>query len=185
MKPIWGISVVAAGALITPLAASAGAVNGNVGVEGHVNILACSLGTVAAQDGIFNVGVLVDTSTGYLASNLSVPPKILSGSFCSARSNITISATPMKAQASNGAPPAGFSAGVDYTATAAGWTSSPAVYTTSTAANPAATQMQPTAFSGNITVSLSNFTTTGGDTLRLVTDPLYQGIVTITLAAAS
>ena len=185
MKSIWGISVVAAGTFFLPPAASAGAVNGSVGVEGHVKNLSCSLGTVAAQDSIFDVGVLIDTSTGYLASNLSVPPKTLSGSFCSTRSNITISATPMKAQSSTGTPPGGYSADVDYTATAAGWTTSPAVYATSSAANPAASQTRPTAFSGDITVSLSNFATVGGNTLRLVSDPLYQGIVTITLAAAS
>ena len=45
--------------------------------------------------------------------------------------------------------------------------------------------MQPSAHSGDITVSLSNFATKGGNTLRLVGDPLYQGTVTVTLSAAS
>jgi hypothetical protein len=167
------------------VAAMAGEADGRVSIKGHVTNQVCTLGTVGANDSIFNVGVLVDTSTGYLSSNLAVPPKILSGSFCNTKSVISISATPMTAQDVGASAPSGFSQGVDYTATASGWTTTPAAYTTSAAANPGASQIQPTAFSGNITVSLSNFATTGGNTLRLVSDPLYQGIVTITLAASS
>jgi hypothetical protein len=167
------------------MAAGTGQVNGSVSLKGHVTNQICTLGTVNANDSIFNVGVLVDTGTGYLSSNLAVPPKILSGSFCNTKSVISIVATPMKAQDVGASAPSGFSQAVDYTATASGWTTTPAAYTTSAAANPGASQIRPTAFSGDITVSLSNFATTGGNTLRLVSDPLYQGIVTITLAASS
>src|SRR6185437_10845828 len=97
MSWIKGISVIAAaGTLFVPLAVSAAPVNGSVSVQGHVTNLSCTLGTVAATDSIFNVGVLVDTATGLLAPNLSVPPKILSGSFCNTASRLSIAATPMR-----------------------------------------------------------------------------------------
>lgn len=185
MNRVYGIALACAGAVFAPLAASAASVNGQVGVEGHVTNEVCTLGTVAAQEGAFNVGVLVDTTTGYLASNLSVPSKTLTGSFCNTRSTISISATPMRAQSFSGDLPAGYADSVDYTATASGWTTAPAVYSTGSPANAAASQTRDTPFSGDIVVSLSNFTTTGANTLRLVSDPLYQGIVTITLTVAS
>lgn len=185
MKRILGIAAAAAGIVFMPVAACAGDASGSVGIKGRVANLVCSLGPVSAQDSIFDVGVLIDTTTGYLASNLAVPSKTLSGSFCSSRSTITVSATRMTAQSAAGTPPDGFSQNVDYTASASGWTTAPAVFATGSAANAAASQTRQTAFSGDITISLSNFTTTGGNALRLVADPLYQGIVTITLAVAS
>jgi hypothetical protein len=76
----------------------------------------------------------------------------------------------------------GFSRTVHYRATASGWTPNPAVFNTGGATNTAATQERATAFQGDISVSIADFTTGGGDTLRLVADTAYQGIVTVTLA---
>jgi hypothetical protein len=165
-------------------AALAGDVTGTVSVGGHVTNFSCTIGSNAGDD-TFDLGVLVDLATGLLKQNLAVPSKTLSGSFCTTRSVITVSAAPMSAQSSNGTAPSGFSSQVDYTATASGWAPSPAVYQTGQAVNPAASQIRSTAWSGDILITLTGFTTTGGNTLRLVSDPLYEGAVTITLSVAS
>jgi len=162
-----------------------GTVNGTVGITGQVTNFSCTLGPIPAGDNVFDLGVLIDTSTGRLRSDLSVPPKTISGSFCNARSVITVSATRMRAQSFSGSLPSGFSNAVDYQATASGWTDTPAVYATGSVSNTAASQIQPLPFTGDITISLSDFTTTGGNLLRLVSDPLYQGTVTVTLTVAS
>jgi hypothetical protein len=153
-------------------------------VTGNVPAL-CSAGTLSEGNGVFAVGVLVDLSTGFLRNDLSAPPKVLQGSFCTSRSTITVAATPLVAQAFTTTPPTGFSKTVNFTATAAGWTPAAASFTTGSATNPAAVQTRDTGFTGNITVSIGNFSTGGGPTLRLVEDPLYQGAVVVTLAAAS
>ena len=165
-------------------AQSTTATSGPFPVTGNVPIL-CTAGTLSNPDGVFAVGVLVDLTTGLLRTDLSAPPKVLQGTFCSSRSTITISATPMVAQNFAAVAPAGFSKTVNFTASAAGWTPNPAVFTTGAAANPNAVQTRNTGFTGDITVSIGSFTTGGGPTLRLVEDPLYQGAVTVTLSAAS
>ena len=153
-------------------------------VVGNVPAM-CVGGTLAGTGATFDMGVLIDLNTGLLRTDLAAPPKILSGSFCSARSTITDAATPMSAQTFTTTPPAGFSRVVHYTATAAGWTTTPASYATGAASNPAAVQTRATAFSGDITVSVGSFATDGGATQRLVADTNYQGNVTVTLAVAS
>lgn len=153
-------------------------------VIGNVPVL-CTAGTLSEDNGVFAVGVLVDLSTGLLRTDLAAPPKVLHGTFCTSRSTITIEASPLVAQASTNSPPAGFSNMVHFTATAEGWTPSPAVFTTGAAANPASVQTRETGFTGDIIVSIGDFTTDGGPTLRLVEDPLYQGAVIVTLAAAN
>jgi hypothetical protein len=160
------------------------AVAGPFPVIGNVPAL-CAGGTLSAANGTFDVGVLIDTSTGFLLPTLSAPNKVLNGAFCSSRSTITVSATPMTAQNFTAAPPTGFSRTVNYTATASGWTDTAAAFTTGAATNAAATQSRSTAFTGNITVGVANFTTGGGNTLRMVADTNYQGLVTVTLAVAN
>ena len=123
--------------------------------------------------------------SGELRTDLSAPSKVLHGTFCSSRSTITVSASPLVAQAFTTTPPTGFSKTVNFTATAAGWTPNVASFTTGAGANPNAVQTRNTGFTGDITVSIGSFTTGGGQTLRLVEDPLYQGAVVVTLAAAS
>lgn len=152
-------------------------------VIGNVPAL-CTGGTLVGGNGTFDLGVLIDTTTGLLRSDLAAPAKVLAGSFCSARSTINIVATPMTAQNFASAAPAGFSSSVDYTATASGWTTTPAAFSTALSANPAGTQTRATAFTGDITVGLAGFATTGGNALRLVADPSYRGLVTVTLTAA-
>jgi hypothetical protein len=153
-------------------------------VVGNVPAM-CVGGTLAGTGSTFDMGVLIDLNTGLLRNDLAAPPKVLTGSFCSARSTIAVTATPMTAQTFTSTPPTGFSRTVDYTATAAGWTTTPASYATGAGTNPAAIQTRATAFSGDITVSVGSFSTGGGAIQRLVADTNYQGNVTVTLAVAS
>ncbi|MFO1255487.1 MAG: hypothetical protein U1E37_07435 [Sphingomonadaceae bacterium] len=155
----------------------------HVGVIGTVPQM-CFGGTLNGSD-TFDLGILIDTTTGQLRSDLNASPKILVGSMCTSRSTITVTATPLTAQGFTVAPPTGFSSAVDYTATASGWTATPASYNTAAAANAAATQGRATAFTGDITVAISDFATTGGNALRLVADEDYRGLVTVTLAAVN
>lgn len=153
-------------------------------VTGNVPAL-CSGGTLDNNQGTFDLGVLINTSTGFLRTDLSAPARTLAGAFCSAQSTITVAATPLVAQNFTATPPSGFSRSVDYTATASGWTTTPASFTTSAANNTAATQTRSTAFTGDIAVGVANFATTGGNALRMVADTNYRGTVTVTLAAAN
>lgn len=144
----------------------------------------CSTGTITGGNSTVDLGVLTETSTGFLRTDLAAPPKVITGSFCSSLSTIRVEATRMLAQNFTATPPAGFSRTVDYQATASGWTTTPAVFSTTQTTNSAATQSRTTAFTGDITVSLSDFTTGGGDALRLVADQTYRGTVIVTLTAA-
>ncbi len=96
----------------------------------------CAGGTLVGGNDTFDLGVLIDTTTGFLRTDLAAPGKVLSGAYCSGRSTITVAATAMAAQNFTAAPPAGFSRTVDYTATAAGWTTTPASFATAAASNP-------------------------------------------------
>lgn len=155
----------------------------NVGVVGTAPAM-CFGGTLTGT-GTYDLGILIDTTTGQLRTDLAAPTKLLVGSFCTGRSTITVLATPLAAQNSTVAPPDGFARSVDYVATASGWTTTPAAYNTATAANSAATQTRASAFTGDITVAISGFTTSGGNSLRLVADDNYGGLVTVTLAAVN
>jgi hypothetical protein len=158
---------------------------GPIQITGFVPDNICTLGSLSDGDNLFDVGVLVDTATGLLRPDLSAPPKVLTGTQCSSRSQLSIAATQMTAQAFLATPPEGFARGVDYTATASGWTPVAARYSTGAAANAAASQIRETAGAGDITISLSSFATAGGPTLRPVADETYQGAIVVTLAAAS
>jgi len=151
-------------------------------VTGNVPAL-CSGGTLTGEGGTFDLGVLVDTTTGFLRTDLSAPARVLGGAFCSARSTITVNATRLAAVNYTAVPPAGFSRQVDYTATASGWTPTAASFATAAASNPAASQTRDNAFTGDIAVSVSDFATTGGTALRPVADTAYRGLVTVTLSA--
>lgn len=145
----------------------------------------CSGGAVTGGNTTYDLGVLVDTATGLLRTDLAAPDKVMAGSFCSTRSTISVTATPMTAQAFVGTAPSGFSRQVHYTATASGWTTTPASFSTAAAANPGASQSRATAFSGDITIGVSGFATAGGNALRLVADPQYSGQVVVTLTAVN
>ena len=153
-------------------------------VTGNVPAL-CSGGTLTNGNTSFDLGVLINLATGFLRTDLAAPPKVLTGAFCTSRSRITVNATPLQTVTNTGAPGTGFSRTVHYTATASGWTTSPAVFATGAATNSGASQDRSTAFTGDITVSIGSFSTAGGDLLRLIADPSYQGTVTVTLAVAS
>lgn len=180
--------ILAAGVFVAVSASSAAAQSAtdtkSFAVTGNVPAL-CSGGTVAGTGSTFDLGVLIDTTTGLLRTDLAAPPKILTGSFCSSRSTITVSATPLAAQNFTATAPAGFSRTVDYTATASGWTTTAASFATGAGSNPGATQTRLTAFSGDIAVAIGTFSTNGGSGLRLVSDTSYLGVVTVTLAVAN
>lgn len=158
---------------------------GPIEITGFVPNNICTLGSLSDGDNLFDVGVMVDTATGLLRNDLSAPPKVLTGTQCGSRSQLTIAATLMTAQAFVTTPPTGFSRGVDYTATASGWTPVAASYSTGAASNAAASQIRETGGAADIVISLSNFATSGGPSLRPVADDTYQGAVVVTLAAVS
>lgn len=179
-------ALIAAPIAATPGAALAQATNTStktVGVVGTAPAM-CFGGTLTGT-GSYDLGILIDTSTGQLRTDLAAPVKILVGSFCTGRSTITVLATPLAAQNSTVAPPTGFSRQIDYVATASGWTANPAAFNTATPANNAATQTRASAFTGDITVAISGFATSGGNALRLVADDNYRGLVTVTIAAVN
>jgi hypothetical protein len=144
----------------------------------------CTGGEVSGGNSTYDLGVLIDTTTGLLRDDLSAPDKLLIGSFCSTRSTIEVSATQMTARNSPATAPAGFSRAVNYVATASGWTETPASFDTAAATNPNASQTQPLPFSGDVTVGIDGFATQGGNALRLVADNEYRGEVVVTLTAA-
>lgn len=153
-------------------------------VVGNVPAM-CAGGTVTGGNSTFDLGVLADTTTGLLRTDLAAPAKTIAGSFCSTRSTITVAATAIAAQNTTATPPSGFARAVNYVATASGWTATPASFDTASTTNAAATQTRATAFTGDITVGIGSFATAGGNTLRLIADTNYSGQVTVTLAAAN
>ena len=167
-----------------PALAQSTSTTGPLPVTGSVPSL-CTAGSVSGGNTVFGLGVLINTSTGFLLNTLSAPPKIVTGSFCNSQSRVTITATPMTAPSAAGTPPSGFANAVNFTATATGWTPTAAQTTTGAANNPVATQSRSTPFSGDISIGVSGFTPVGGSTLRMVSDPAYSGSVTLTLAAAT
>lgn len=177
------LAAIAAASIVSPAFAQSTSQAGPLPVTGNVPAV-CAAGAVSGGDNVFAVGVLVDTTTGFLRDDLSAPAKTLAASFCNAQSTISISATPMTAQSAVGAAPAGFTNAVDFTAVASGWTTTEASTNTGAGSNPAASQSRNTAFAGDIVVSLSNFAPAGG-ALRPVADPDYRGTVTVTLAVAN
>lgn len=183
MKSVVIASILTLATPVLAMAQAAGQPTGQVTVVGSVPAL-CSSGAISGGTSVFDLGVLIDTSTGYLLPSLSAPSKTLSGAFCNAQSTITISAAPMTAQNQSGPVPNGFTNGVDFVATASGWTTAAASTSTSASTQPNAVQQQPSPRAADIVVSLSTFTARGGN-LRLVSDEEYRGSVIVTLAAVN
>ena len=184
MRKLLLLAPLLIGALpVAALAQTSNTSTKNIGVVGTAPAM-CFGGTLTGN-GNYDLGVLIDTTTGLLRSDLTAPAKVLVGSFCTGRSTITVVASPLAAQNSTVAPPAGFSRQVDYVATASGWTTTPANYNTATSTHSAATQTRASAFTGDITVAISGFATSGGSELRLVADDNYRGLVTVTIAAVN
>ncbi len=180
MKAFFLPATVVAAAFAQPAQAQSAFDSKDFSVTGTVPAL-CVGGAVTPAGGIFDLGVLVDTATGFLRTDLSAPAQLIQGSFCSSRSTIAVVATPIVAQGFTGAAPTGFSRSVDYVASASGWTANPAVFATASATNAGASQARNTPFNGPITVGITGFATTGGPALRMVADTVYQGTVTVTL----
>ena len=154
---------------------------GPIAVTGNVPAL-CSFGQVNTDVGPFALGVLIDTTTGFLRTDIDPAAKTITGSWCNAQSTLAVSAELMTAQNFTGTPPTGFSTGVHFTARATGWTAAPAVFSTGTeGAQAAATQTQTAPNASTITLDIDTFATRGGPTLRPVADTSYNGTVTLTL----
>lgn len=176
-------SVLALAAAEPASAQSTGEATATVPVTGTVPSV-CHGGTLSGG-GAFDLGILADSSSGLLRTDLSAPPKTLTGAFCSTRSRIAVEATPLVAQNAPGAPPSGFSHTVNYRAVASGWTDTPASFGTADASHASAVQERGTAFQGDIALSIDSFTTGGGAALRLVADPAYRGAITVTLSVVN
>ncbi len=184
MKAIALVALIAAGSLTAAEVEAASAPStAHVNIAGKVSPL-CSVGSPADGSSVFNLGTLVDTATGLLLPNLAAT-KTLNEAFCNALSRITVSATQMRAQSFTAPPPAGFTVGVNFTATASGWSATPAVFDTALADNSGAVQSVSGAFAADIVIALSQFASAGGPTLVPVADPAYQGTVTIIVAIAT
>lgn len=182
LRPVLlsGLAVVSATAAPAVVFAQANPTQLTFPVTGSVARL-CAIGAITGGDSTFAVGSLINPATGFLSATLSAPAKTVTGSWCNAPSTITLAATPLGATDVATAP-AGFTRAVNYTATATGWSATPASFATGAATNPAAVQNATTATAGNITVAIGSFAAAGGDTLRPVASPTYQGAVTLTLA---
>ena len=154
---------------------------GPLPVTGNVPAL-CAFGTIDGTNGRFDLGVLINTSTGFLRTDLAPAPRTITGSWCNSRSSLNVTGTLMTAQGFTTAPPTQFSTGVHFDAAASQWTSTPASFSTGvTTAQAGATQIQTSPNASNIVLTLSSFTTRGGTTLRPVADSNYAGSVTLTL----
>ena len=84
-------AVAAAALAATPALAQSTSDTSEFAVIGNVPAL-CSGGTISGANATFDLGVLVNTSTGLLRTDLSAPSKVITGSFCSARSTINVDA---------------------------------------------------------------------------------------------
>jgi len=115
-----------------PALAQSTSTAGPLPVTGSVPSL-CRAGSVSGGNAVFGLGVLINTSTGFLLNNLTAPAKIVAGSFCNSQSTLTITATPITATSATGTPSSGFANAVNFTATATGWTPTPAQTSTGAA----------------------------------------------------
>jgi hypothetical protein len=145
----------------------------------------CHLG--APNDATLSLGSLVNTADGTLNPAIPTASTTIPGSWCNTGSKISISATPLVALGFSGAPPAGFTKAVNYTATASGWTGAGAAFTTNgdtsgvvTGSATPGSQTQNDPEANSIVVALSAYASPASGA-RLVADPHYQGIITVTL----
>ena len=161
------------------------AVAGPISVNGNVPAL-CAFGQTDTLIGSFEMGVLIDTTTGLLRGDLAAADKVITGSFCNSSSSLNVTASRMAAQNFTGVVPANFSSAIDFTATATGWTPTAAAYQTGfVGTQAAASQNQPQPTAGVITLKVGTFATQGGASLRPVADESYRGTVTLTLTPTS
>lgn len=158
-------------------------------VTGHVNS-SCSLGSS-------NGSILIKTTVpanGKLDTSLNGTTFNLPGLFCDASSSINVSATELRLNPPVAKVPNGQSEAANFTATAAGWSSSAATVTTAeTSPNGSTTifagipRVQSSAKSGNLTVTVNNFTTVvgpNGNGLKLI-DGSYSATITVSLTPGS
>jgi hypothetical protein len=158
-------------------------------VTGHVTST-CSLG---ASTGSLLINTTVPAS-GKLDASVDGTSFALTGLYCDAPSSIRLSATALRRNPPNDKVPNGQSQAANYTATATGWSSTPAIVTTSEASPFGSTMVftgtprsQPSAKSGNLTVTVNNFTTVvgaNGNGQKLMDGP-YSATITVSLTPGS
>lgn len=150
----------------------------------------CILGTPSQAS--INVGQMVDTSTANVGKITTIGDQTvtLPGSFCNfAGTHLTVTADALLAQDTSTVQP-GFSRAVNFTSTVTTWANTPPVVTT--AANLNGGTPEATGSGGDqgapkltdLTLTLSQFHTGGGDNLLLVAGG-YTGSVTITLGPSA
>lgn len=159
------------------------AVNGNV--QSH-----CSLGS---SPGPLTVSTTVP-SNGKLDPTLNGRTFTLNGLFCDAPSTIKVSATELGRNPPKPSVPNGQSQAANFTATATGWSSTPATVTTAETSPVGSLTVfngtprsQSSAKTGNVTVTVNNFTTVAGPNgngQKLV-DGAYSATITVSLTPGS
>jgi len=142
----------------------------------------CRVGEIRGAGDTFDLGVMIDTSTGLLRRDLSAPDKVVTGSFCNTQSVLTVRAVPMAPEDVTFLSSDAFTRRIDFIATASGWTETPARFKTSAGENQSgAAQIQPNPTDVDLILSLSDFTANGGADRRPVASDDYVGQVTLTL----
>ncbi len=150
----------------------------------------CVLGTPSSAS--INVGQLADTSTANVGKITTIANQTvtLPGSFCNfAGTHLTITADALLAQDTSTVQ-SGFSRAVNFTSTVAPWANQVAAVTTTADLNGGTPEVtgsggtQNTPKLTDLTLTLSNFSTGGNNTLLLVAGG-YTGSVTITLGPAA
>ncbi|KAA9014343.1 hypothetical protein [Sphingobium limneticum] len=150
-------------------------------VSGRVPYL-CQIGGASTTREAFDMGVLVDVSTGYLKRNMTAPDRIIDDTWCNAPSQIEIRAVELAPQNATAQLREGFAGAVHFTAAASGWSETPASFRTDGASEQSSSiQTAPQPRVTSITISLTDFRMRDGASLRPVASRSYLGAVIVTL----
>ncbi len=174
-------TVLAMSAFSAPMASAQTRDDATIVVNGTV-AARCRVGEIEGGGDTFDMGVLIDTSTGLLRRDLDAPDKVVTGSFCNTQSTLTVRALPMAPEDVTFLSSDAFTRRIDFIATASGWTQTPARFETAGGETQgAAAQIQPNPTDVDLILSLSDFTANGGADRRPVASDDYVGQVTLTL----
>lgn len=145
----------------------------------------CQIGGSGTTREAFPLGVMVDTSSGFLRRNMTTPDRVVEDTWCNAPSQIEVRAIELAPQAAVARLRDGFANAVHFTATATGWTETPASYRTDGASiQQSAIQNAPQPRVTTITIGLSDFRMRDGASLRPIASRSYLGAVVVTLRPA-
>lgn len=142
----------------------------------------CQIGGASTARDAFEMGVLVDTATGYLRRNLRAPERVIDDTWCNAPSQIEIRAVELAPQTATAQLRDGFASAVHFTATATGWSETPAFFRTDGASvQTSAIQSAPQPRVTSIRIALTDFRMRDDANLRPVASRSYLGAVIVTL----